>query len=63
PLPADMVAHPLAEQATGKPLNHPANLLPIYGFVAGMLQEPVDALAARLETNFVRLFGAVLPKG
>ena len=62
PLPAELIAHPLQEHGTGKPLNHPANLLSIYRFVAGMLQEPLEAFAARLEANFVRLFGAVLPK-
>jgi TatD DNase family protein len=59
PLPDEINAFPLTEQGTGKPLNHPANLLAIYKFVAGMLNEPVEALASRVEQNFQRLFRPV----
>ena len=48
---------PLMDSATGKPLNHPANLRAVYEFGAELFDEPVEALAARVEKNFVRLFG------
>ena len=41
----------------GRPLNHPANLLRVYEGLAGVLRLPVDALAARVERNFAKLFG------
>ncbi len=47
--------HPLAD-ATGTPINHPVNLAAIYRYVAAMLNEPLEALAARVEQNFLRLF-------
>jgi TatD DNase family protein len=46
----------LADRA-GKPLNHPANLRAIYTFAAGLFDEPITTLAARVEQNFLRLFG------
>lgn len=48
---------PLTDPATGKPLNHPANLPAVYAFAANLFGEPVEALAARVEQNFLRLFG------
>lgn len=59
-LPEDLNQNPLAEQGTNKPLNHPANLPSIYQFVAQLLGEPVEALAARVEENFKQLFGTVV---
>ncbi len=56
-LPDELNQHPLCDLQTGKPLNHPANLAAVYGFAAGLLGEPVEKLAARVEANFVRLFG------
>lgn len=49
---------PLTDPATGKPLNHPANLAVVYEFAAELLGEPVESLAACVEDNFRRLFGA-----
>jgi TatD DNase family protein len=56
-LPDTLNRHPLIELASGRPINHPANLAAVYEFAAGLLKEPVAALAARVETNFHRLFG------
>jgi TatD DNase family protein len=57
-LPPDALnRHPLTDPATGQPLNHPANLAAIYRHLADFLGEPVEALATRVEGNFVRLFG------
>ncbi len=56
-LPAEWQSHPLAD-ATGKPLNHPANLGAVYAFAANLFGEEMEALAARVEQNFLRLFGA-----
>lgn len=53
--PPQQVVHPLLD-AGGSPIHHPANLAAIYGFVAAWLHEPIDALTARLEQNFLRLF-------
>jgi TatD DNase family protein len=60
PLPEELTAHPLLEEGTGKPLNHPANLLSVYTFLSGMFNESLDALATRVEQNFKRLFSPVL---
>jgi TatD DNase family protein len=55
--PEDRYPHPLADNATGKPINHPANLRAVYHGLAAVLGESPDALAARLAENFQRLFG------
>jgi TatD DNase family protein len=56
-LPAERTEFPLAEAASGKPLNHPANILAVYRFAGEWLGEPLEVLAARVEDNFLRLFG------
>jgi len=61
PLPAERVQYPLTDPATGKPLNHPANLAAVYRFAAEWLGEPLEPLAARVGENFRRLFGALPP--
>ncbi len=55
-LPDALNRHPLTDPATGRPLNHPANLPAVYQFAAGLLGEPVESLASRVEENFARLF-------
>jgi TatD DNase family protein len=55
--PDNYIPHPLTDPATGKPVNHPANLHSIHEGVAWLLGEPPAALAAQLEENFQRLFG------
>jgi TatD DNase family protein len=57
-LPAEKILCPLAGP-DGQPLNHPANLPAVYQGLAGFLGEPVDALAARVEENFQRLFAGL----
>jgi TatD DNase family protein len=52
---------PLTESAAGKPLNHPANLAAVYAFAGTLLGEPLDSFAARVEENFLRLFGGIGP--
>jgi TatD DNase family protein len=56
-LPENLNAFPLADAGSGQPINHPANLAAVYQFLAGWLNEPVEDLAARVEENFLRLFG------
>ena len=58
-LPPEAIAgfHALTDSKTGKSINHPANLQPIYAAVAEMFDEPLDAFAQRIEENFRRLFG------
>jgi TatD DNase family protein len=55
-LPADRILHPLTG-TDGKPLNHPANLPAVYAGLAEFLGERVEALADRVEGNFLRVFG------
>lgn len=50
----------LMDEATGKPLNHPANLQAVYAFAAALLGESLELLAARVEENFFNLFGSVI---
>jgi len=58
-LPDALNRHPLTDAGTGRSLNHPANLAAVYDFAAGLFGEPVEQLAARVEDNFVRIFGGV----
>jgi TatD DNase family protein len=55
-LPGEKVLHPLTD-ANGRPLNHPANLPAVYAGLAEFLGEKVEPLAARVEENFLRVFG------
>ncbi len=55
-LPEPLRSHPLADRA-GAPLNHPANLPPVYAGLASVLGESVTVLADRTAANFARLFG------
>ncbi len=43
----------------GNPINHPANLGAVYRFVAKMLDESLEKLEARVEENFLCLFGGL----
>ncbi len=43
--------------ADGKALNHPANLISVYSGLAEFLGEKTESLAARVEENFLRVFG------
>ena len=54
-LPEDLRKHAL-DDPEGNPVNHPANLRAVYRFMAGMLDEPLEKLEARVEENFLRLF-------
>ncbi len=56
-LPDELNRHPLTGTG-GKPLNHPANLRAVYEVVAQLRAMPVEELAAQVEENFFRLFGA-----
>jgi TatD DNase family protein len=42
--------------ASGKPLNHPANLIQSYRALASLRGLPLEELAMQLEENFKRLF-------
>ncbi len=57
--PAEWNDHPLAELATGRPINHPANLGAVYRFAAQLLERDPERLRDQVEQNFLRLFGAV----
>lgn len=49
----------LADEKTGKAINHPANLAAVYQFAAELRGEPLEKLAAQVEQNFLRLFGGL----
>jgi TatD DNase family protein len=54
--PAALVRHPCTDPATGRKLNHPANLGAVYEFAAELREQPLSRLAAQVEANFHRLF-------
>jgi TatD DNase family protein len=58
-LPDALNEHPLVDAVAGRPINHPANLPAVYRFLAGVRNEPMEVLAARVEENFLRLFGGL----
>lgn len=55
-LPEERIRHPLIDPATGKSVNHPANLRVVYDFAAELLGDSVESVAVRVEQNFQRLF-------
>jgi len=57
-LPPEKILHPLVG-TDGKPLNHPANLPAVYAGLAEFLGDNVQSLAARVEENFLRVFGGI----
>jgi TatD DNase family protein len=62
-LPEARVRYPLADPSSGRPINHPANLVVVYEFAAELFQEPLDTLSRRVEENFLRLFGRLRSPG
>ena len=56
-LPDELNRFPLAEGKTGKPVNHPANLIAVYEYAAQLRGVTLAALAGQVEGNFLRLFG------
>jgi len=54
--PVTATIYSLNDPASGKALNHPANLRAVYEFAAGLFGESVETLAVRVEQNFLRLF-------
>jgi TatD DNase family protein len=54
-LPAERNRFPLLD-ASGQPLNHPANVRAVYEFAAELLELPLEKVAAQVESNFLRLF-------
>jgi TatD DNase family protein len=61
PLPPKLERYRLRDSAGGKPLNHPGNLAAVYEFAAGLLNQPLEKLAATVERNFLKLFGNLCP--
>jgi TatD DNase family protein len=59
-LPENRARYPLLDRETGKALNHPANLAAVYQIAAELFGESVEALAARVQLNFQRIFGAFI---
>lgn len=46
----------LTDLVTGRPINHPANLMLVYEFAARLRNVTMEALAQQVEENFLRLF-------
>ena len=61
-LPTERIQYPLTDTASGKPINHPANLAAVYRFAAELRNEHLERLARSVEANFQRLFGALASK-
>ena len=47
------------KDAAGKPINHPANVVSVYEFMAKERRMSLGDLANQVEENFLRLFGTV----
>jgi TatD DNase family protein len=63
-LPPERVRYPLSDTASGKALNHPANLGAIYAFAAELFEQPLEDLASQVAGNFHALFGGLRqPRG
>ena len=56
-LPATRIRFSIIEPTTRRELNHPANLPAVYEFAAELLGESLEPFTARVEANFLRLFG------
>jgi TatD DNase family protein len=61
-LPPERTQYPLTDPATGKAINHPANLGAVYRFAAELLGEPLEPLAERVGENFQTLFGTLVAR-
>jgi TatD DNase family protein len=61
-LPEERARYSLADPKSGKPLNHPGNLGAVYRFASELLGVPLETLAQRVEQNFFKLFGGLLPQ-
>jgi TatD DNase family protein len=57
-LPEEKKTHLLTD-TDDRPLNHPANLIAVYAGLAEFLGEKTESLAARVEGNFLRVFGGL----
>jgi TatD DNase family protein len=58
-LPPERVQYALTDSASGKAINHPANLAAVYRFAAELRNEPLERLAHTVEENFLRLYRTV----
>lgn len=58
PLPESHRSYSLPGLADGNAINHPANIGAVYSGLADIRRVALDELAARVEANFLRLFGA-----
>jgi len=58
-LPPSRTVYPLTDAATGKVINHPANLRAVYLFAAELLGLPIEELVVQVEQNFQAVFGAL----
>lgn len=58
PVPAPQRTHTLPDLADGTVLNHPANIAAAYAGLAALRGVTPEALAAQVEENFGRFFGA-----
>lgn len=58
-LPDELVRLHRIDPASGKSVNHPANLAAVAGFLSGWLGMALEELAVQLEKNFQALFGGI----
>ena len=57
--PDELNRFPLTDAKTGRPINHPANLVAVYQYAAELRQVPLETFAVQVEQNFLRLFGGL----
>ena len=57
--PDELNRFPLTDAKTGRPINHPANLVAVYQYAAELRQVPLETFAVQVEQNFFRLFGGL----
>jgi TatD DNase family protein len=57
-LPPELRTHELPPAPDGSTVNHPANIAKTYAALASLRSTDVVQMAAAVETNFIRLFGA-----
>jgi len=61
PVPQPWRTHKLPPAPVGETINHPGNIEAAYAGLATFLGQPLDALAAQIERNFLRLFDPATP--
>lgn len=57
-VPPEILTRLALRDSAGRAINHPANLVAVYEFMAAERGLPIDLFSRRIEENFLRLFGS-----